>query len=150
DLAFDGMRNVDAADGHRAGRRELLVALELTLRQSLAYGLLNFALGSHRQYLEEFPNAGVENVLIHDRLLCWRLLSVEDVQARPRQQLSVPPDPTWIRLPRGRPPTLETIQHKDSISHSAPTRCLEAGRGLAQRAGPGRVLHRHANTNSIA
>src|SRR5262249_60989645 len=69
-LAFDLMREADAADGHRGGRGELLVALEFSLRQSPANGLLNFALGANPQCLEKFANAGVENVLVHDRLLC--------------------------------------------------------------------------------
>src|SRR5215475_14758880 len=73
DLAFDLVRQADAAERNRARGREFLVALELALRQGLADGLLDLALRAHPQRLEKFANAAVKDVFVHDRLLCWPL-----------------------------------------------------------------------------
>src|SRR5215470_2505749 len=73
DLAFDLVRQADAAERNRARGREFLVALELALRQGLADGLLDLALRAYPQHLEKFANATVEDVFVHDRLLCWPL-----------------------------------------------------------------------------
>src|SRR6516164_4392103 len=73
DLAFDLVRQADAAERNRARGREFLVALELALRQGLADGLLDLALRAYPQHLEKFANAAVKDVFVHDRLLCWPL-----------------------------------------------------------------------------
>jgi hypothetical protein len=73
DLAFDLVRQADAAERNRDRGREFLVALELALRQGLADGLLDLALRAYPQHLEKFANAAVKDVLVHDRLLCWPL-----------------------------------------------------------------------------
>src|SRR5262249_693139 len=70
DLAFDLVRQADAAERNRARGREFLVALELALRQGLADGLLDLALRAYPQHLEKFANAAVKDVFVHDRLLC--------------------------------------------------------------------------------
>src|SRR5215831_17106995 len=70
DLAFDLVRQADAADRDRTRGRESFVALELALRQGLADGLLDLALCAHPQRFEKFANAAVEDVLVHNRLLC--------------------------------------------------------------------------------
>src|SRR6516164_4087246 len=70
DLAFDLVRQADAAERNHARGREFLVALELALRQGLADGLLDLALGAHSERLEELANAAVEHVFVHDRLRC--------------------------------------------------------------------------------
>src|SRR5712692_2967996 len=70
DLAFDLVREVEAAERHGGGRRELFVALDAALRKCLAHRLLDLALGADAERLEKFPDAGVEHVLVHDRLLC--------------------------------------------------------------------------------
>src|SRR5262249_11469531 len=76
DLAFDLVRQADAAERNRARGREFLVALELALRQGLAVGLLARALRASPQHLERFANAAVKDVFVHDRLLCWPLASL--------------------------------------------------------------------------
>src|SRR5262249_8421949 len=70
DLAFDLVRQADAGERDRARGRESLVALELALRQGLADGLLDLALRAHPQPFEKFADAAVEDVFVHDRLLC--------------------------------------------------------------------------------
>src|SRR5262249_26359450 len=47
---------------------ERFVALESALRQTLADRLFDLALGAHPERLEEFANAAVEHVFVHDRL----------------------------------------------------------------------------------
>jgi hypothetical protein len=96
DLAFDLVRKADAANRHRAGRGELLVALELILRQSLAYRLLDFALGAHPQYLEEFANAGIENILV--ALTC----RVEEPSTASQPDSCIAANNSVIRSPRRR------------------------------------------------
>src|SRR5215831_19729130 len=71
DLAFDLVRQADAAERNRARGREFLIALELALRQGLADGLLDLALRAYPQHLKKFANAAVKDVFVHDRLLCW-------------------------------------------------------------------------------
>src|SRR5262249_38733117 len=73
DLAFDLVRQANAAERNRARGREFLVALELALRQGLADGLLDLALRAYPQHLKKFANAAVKDVFVHDRLLCWPL-----------------------------------------------------------------------------
>src|SRR5215472_4225413 len=73
DLAFDLVRQADAAERNRARGREFLVALELALRQGLADGLLDLALRAYPKHLAKFANAAVKDVFVHDRLLCWPL-----------------------------------------------------------------------------
>src|SRR5215472_1290642 len=68
DLALDLKQETDAAECYCRLYREPLVSLEFTLRQALAYCLLNLALGSHTQPLEKLADAGVENVFVHRRL----------------------------------------------------------------------------------
>src|SRR5262245_3975715 len=70
DLAFDLVRQADAGERDRARGRESLVALERALRQGLADGLLDLALRAHPQPFEKFADAAVEDVFVHDRLLC--------------------------------------------------------------------------------
>src|SRR5262249_58273404 len=60
----------DAAERDRARGRESLVALELALRQGLADGLLDLALRAQPQRFEKFADAAVEDVFVHDRILC--------------------------------------------------------------------------------
>src|SRR5262249_6030969 len=68
DLALDLVAATDPAERVRRLGREFLVALELALCQGLAHRLLDLALGADPKRLEKFPDAGVEDILVHDRL----------------------------------------------------------------------------------
>src|SRR5213593_4449658 len=69
DLALDFVREAEPAEGDQGPSGKLLVSLELALGERLAHRLLDFALGAHAERLEKSSNAGVENILVHDRLL---------------------------------------------------------------------------------
>src|SRR5262249_23727223 len=73
DLAFDLVRQADAAERNRARGREFLVALELALRQGLADGLLDLALRAYPQHLEKFANSAVKDVFVNVHLLYLHL-----------------------------------------------------------------------------
>src|SRR5262249_56082870 len=68
DLAFDFVGEGDPAERDRCPGGKLFVALEPALRQGLAHGLLDLALGAHSERLEKLANATVEHVFVHDRL----------------------------------------------------------------------------------
>src|SRR3954454_13848445 len=73
DLVGDLMGEADAADGENHPGRQFLVALEAAGFQRVAHRLLDFALRGDADLLEEFAQAGVENVFVHDRLLIYGL-----------------------------------------------------------------------------
>ena len=56
----------------RAGSFSL--PFELAVRERLAHRLLDLALGADAERLEKFPDAAVENVFVHDRLLASRIM----------------------------------------------------------------------------
>src|SRR6185295_1963008 len=68
DVALDLMRKIQAAERHHRLGGEFFVALELALGERGAHRLLDLALGRDAQRLEEFADAVVEDVFIHDRL----------------------------------------------------------------------------------
>src|SRR6516165_10407263 len=106
DLAFDLVRQADAAERNRARGREFLVALELALRQGLADGLLDLALRAYPQHLEKFANAAVKDVFVHDSLLCWPLttarrpLSDQATCKRRLSSMTRPPHKQPLRIMR--------------------------------------------------
>ncbi len=64
------MRKADAVECDRGRGGKPLVSLEPALCHGLAHRLLDLALRANPEGFEEFANTPVEDVLVHDRLLC--------------------------------------------------------------------------------
>jgi hypothetical protein len=56
---------LQSSDGDRRLRRKLFIALELAVGQRLPDCFLDLALRRNAKRLEELPDAGVEDVLVH-------------------------------------------------------------------------------------
>jgi hypothetical protein len=63
------MGEVDAADGENDFGRQFFVALEAAGFERVAHYLFDLALRGDADLLQEFAQAGVEDVFIHDDLL---------------------------------------------------------------------------------
>src|SRR5712692_294699 len=68
DLAVEPYRELDAGDIERDRGREFLVALDRAPRARPGYRLLDLPLGTDPDHLQEFPDAEVEGVFVHDVL----------------------------------------------------------------------------------
>src|ERR1700730_12438036 len=76
DLVFDLMGEVDAAEGENNFGRQFFVALEAAGFHGVAHRLFDFALRGDADLLEEFAQAGVENIFVHENLLELRVVRV--------------------------------------------------------------------------
>jgi hypothetical protein len=72
----DLMPESERADGDGRLRRQHLVAFDPALGYCLADGFLDLALGGDADLLQKLPDAGVEDILVHDRLLSVSLTFV--------------------------------------------------------------------------
>src|SRR2546430_14774630 len=68
DPAVEPYRELEAGDFERDRGGELLVALDCAPGARLRHGLLDLPLGTHSDHLQEFPDAEVEGVFVHDDL----------------------------------------------------------------------------------
>src|SRR6185312_13634605 len=82
DLVGDLVRKRDAADGQHHLRRQFLVALQRAGLDGVAHGLFDLALRGDADLLQEFPQAGVEDILVHASL---PVRALSDCSASARQ-----------------------------------------------------------------